>query len=108
MIEVEKLWEGLNTTIETEETQEHREKKGNESTASLIDLIGDFLSEASKIFSIGQKVHKVNRDRYHSAVKGEARRPLTDKEKELIDSAYMYAFIDGWITHNKWSNINDK
>ena len=97
MIEFEKCLERLTPTTWKEKTQEHRERNGNEETTSLIDLIGDFLGEASKIFSLGQQVHKVNRDRYHSAVKEEARRPLTDKEKELIDSAYMYAFIDGWM-----------
>lgn len=78
MIEFEKFLERLNTTTEKERTQEHREEKKKkkkkekekekEEITSLIDFIGDFLSETSKLFSLGLKVHKVNRERYHSAV----------------------------------------
>lgn len=46
--------------------------------------------------------------KYHQAISEEIGRTLTEEETALVDTAFQYAFIDGWHCHKANGESNDK
>ena len=58
---------------------------------------GEFL----KMREVREQEFKSYEPRYHESIEFEIHRPLTDEEVNLIDIAFRYAFMCGWVAHKK-------
>ena len=78
------------------------------------DIMRTFKEQKKETFSDFLKMREVREQRfksyepyYHKTIELEIHRPLTDEEVNLIDIAFRYAFMCGWVAHKKGEN-NDK
>lgn len=79
-------------------TDEIMRKENQERTFS------DFL----KMREVREQGFKSYEPQYHKSIEFEIHRPLTDKEVKLVDIAFRYAFMSGWVAHKHNGGNNDK
>lgn len=48
------------------------------------------------------------RERYHSSIEDRIERPLSTVKTNIVDTAFQFAFINGWLAHKKSGGNNDK
>ena len=104
---------------EKEKGQEHEKETETEFDKAVDGLVNDimrtFKEQKERTFSDFLKMREVREQRfksyefqYHKSIEFEIHRPLTDEEVNLIDIAFRYAFMCGWVAHKCEGGNNDK
>lgn len=102
---------------EKEREQEHeKETELDKAVDGLVDeIMRTFKEHKERTFSDFLKMRecreqefKSYKPRYHESIELEIHRPLTDEEVNLVDIAFRYAFMCGWVAHKREGGNNDK
>ena len=80
--------------------------------------LGEFIElltrgeETAKDFIECEKARNITfaecREGYHSSIEADIERPLSSVEVNIVDIAFQFAFINGWLAHKKNGDNNDK
>jgi len=79
------------------------------------EIMRTFKEQKERTFSDFLKMREVREQKfesyepqYHKSIEFEIHRPLTDEEVNLVDIAFRYAFMCGWVAHKREGGNNDK
>lgn len=115
---IESLGRGEETPQnEKEMVKEHeKETEFDKAVDGLVDeIMRTFKEQKERTFRDFLKMREVREQefksyepRYHESIEFEIHRPLTDEEVNLVDIAFRYAFMCGWVAHKKNGGNNGK
>lgn len=100
----------------SEKVQSENGTEFDKAVDGLVDeIMRTFKEQKERTFSDFLKMREVREQsfksyefQYHKSIEFEIHRPLTDEEVKLVDIAFRYAFMAGWIAHKKECCNNDK
>lgn len=80
-------------------------KSVNELVDEIMEMVNKERIECERAREIDFLEHK---DMYHSSIENCIKRPLSIEEINIVDIAFQFAFINGWLVHKKNGGNNDK